>query len=322
MCGGAVGVASIALQRHVGRMAENPIELKQVFSWLSIAPAFSNFLGPFSAGVMIDHGGFQAAFALLASFPIIAWLLLRNARELPNEDVRPRSSAAAWDLVRDKDIRRLLLMNWFMNASWDMHSFMIPVLGHERGLPATVIGGILGAFAVSAALIRVVLPLFAHRVKEWALITGATAVAGVLFLLYPFATSAWAMGLCSAALGTVLGTIQPMVMSMLHQITPRDRQRRLLGDGPHRGPGQPAGAGLAWDGSAARGALTARSARRSNLRQAHKPVRRHHPIISPRVARQHVSAHIRSPTARQRRPSGLHHDGCPRGRYADFLQVI
>jgi MFS family permease len=43
--GGATGIASIALQRHVGRAAENPTQLKQVFSWLAIGPACRIFWG-------------------------------------------------------------------------------------------------------------------------------------------------------------------------------------------------------------------------------------------------------------------------------------
>jgi hypothetical protein len=61
MTGGATGAASIALQRHVGRAARNPTQLKQVFSWLAIGPAVSNFLGPFAAGLMIDHAGFRCS---------------------------------------------------------------------------------------------------------------------------------------------------------------------------------------------------------------------------------------------------------------------
>lgn len=47
MTGGATGAASIALQRHVGRAATGGTQLKQVFSWLAIGPAVSNFLGLF-----------------------------------------------------------------------------------------------------------------------------------------------------------------------------------------------------------------------------------------------------------------------------------
>jgi MFS family permease len=51
LTGGAAGMALIALQRHVGRMAHNKDELRKVFSWLAIGPAISNFLGPFRGRV-------------------------------------------------------------------------------------------------------------------------------------------------------------------------------------------------------------------------------------------------------------------------------
>ena len=86
-----------------------------------------------------------------------------------------------------------------------------------------MIGAILGAFAVAAALIRVLLPMIAAHLKEWAVIAAAMACTAVLFGIYPFLYSPLAMGLCSALLGVALGTVQPMIMSMLHQITPEHR---------------------------------------------------------------------------------------------------
>jgi MFS family permease len=224
LTGGATGAASIALQRHVGRAAENPTQLKQVFSWLAIGPAASNFLGPFSAGIMIDHGGFRAAFLLLAILPLVAWFWIQSARELPpviRAEGEPHGTA--WDLVREPMFRRLLIVNWLLSSCWDVHTFVVPVLGHERGLSASVIGTILGGFAVAAASIRVVLPIIAARLKEWLVITFAMGATAVLFGIYPFLYSALAMGLCSVLLGTVLGTVQPMIMSTLHQITPEAR---------------------------------------------------------------------------------------------------
>jgi MFS family permease len=224
LTGGATGAASIALQRHVGRAAENPTQLKQVFSWLAIGPAASNFLGPFSAGLVIDHGGFRAAFLLLAIFPLVAWFWIQSAQELPPViRAEGEKHGTAWDLVREPMFRRLLIVNWLLSSCWDVHTFVVPVLGHERGLSASVIGTILGGFAVAAASIRVVLPIIAARLKEWVVITFAMAATAVLFGIYPFLYSALAMGLCSVLLGTVLGTVQPMIMSTLHQITPEAR---------------------------------------------------------------------------------------------------
>jgi hypothetical protein len=64
--------------------------------------------------------------------------------------------------------RRLLLVNWLLSSCWDVHTFVVPVLGHERGLSASVIGSILGAFAIAAAAVRVLLPVIASRLAEWA----------------------------------------------------------------------------------------------------------------------------------------------------------
>ena len=224
LTGGATGAASIALQRHVGRAAENATQLKQVFSWLAIGPAISNFLGPFSAGLMIDHAGFRLAFLLMAALPLLSWLWVRSVQDLPPVVVSEKHRGGkAWDLLREPMFRRLLLVNWFLSSCWDVHTFVLPVLGHERGLSASVIGSILGAFAIAAALVRVVLPLIAAHVREWAVIAGAMAATALLFGIYPLLHAPLAMGMCSVLLGMALGSVQPMIMSMLHQITPEHR---------------------------------------------------------------------------------------------------
>ena len=221
LTGGATGAASIALQRHVGRAAENSTQLRQVFSWLAIGPAISNFVGPFSAGLMIDHGGYRLAFLLMAVLPPFAWFWMRSVQELPPV-IRTKAdrNSKAWHLLREPLFRRLMLVNWFLSSCWDVHTFVVPVLGHERGLSASAIGSILGGFAVAAALVRVVIPLMAAKMREWAVIAAAMAATALLFGIYPLFHTALAMGLCSVLLGAALGSVQPMIMSTLHQITP------------------------------------------------------------------------------------------------------
>ena len=229
LTGGATGCASIALQRHVGRAAADATQLRQVFSWLAIGPAVSNFLGPFSAGLLIDQAGFRAAFLLMAVLPLLSWFWVRGVSELPPVE-RPAGErpGTAWDLAREPLFRRLLIVNWLLSSCWDVHTFVVPVLGHERGLSASVIGSILGGFAIAAALIRVVLPLIARHLKEGAVIAGAMAVTALLFGVYPLMPTALAMGACSILLGFALGSVQPMIMSMLHQITPAHRHGEAL----------------------------------------------------------------------------------------------
>ena len=230
LTGGATGVASLALQRHVGRAAKGAAELKRVFSWLSIGPAVSNFLGPFSAGVLIDYSGFRAAFSLMALLALVAWLWVRSTVELApvvaDADAVPKK---ALDLLGEPLMRRLLLVNWLLSSCWDVHTFVVPVLGHERGFSASVIGAILGAFAIAATVVRVALPFVATRVNEWTVVGCAMLTTAVLFVAYPFMVSPLAMGVCSVLLGLVLGSVQPMIMSTLHQITPDHRHGEALG---------------------------------------------------------------------------------------------
>ena len=238
LTGGAAGMALIALQRHVGRMAHNKDELRKVFSWLAIGPAISNFLGPFAAGLLIDYAGgeaasttgFRAAFLLLTLMPLAAWFWARTVQELPAlQTESANQKATAWDLVQNRGFRRLLLLNWALSSCWDMHTFVVPILGHERGLPASVIGSILGAFAIAAAVIRMLMPIITRRLAESQVVLGAMVAACALFIAYPFMPGAWTMGACSVLLGVVLGSVQPMVMSMIHQITPPERHGEALG---------------------------------------------------------------------------------------------
>jgi len=237
MTGGATGMAVIALQRQVGRAASNPTQLKQVFGWLSIGPAVSNFIGPFAAGLLIDHAGatagaltgYRAAFALMALLSLFTWFWVRHARELP--PVVPAAGAGkprVLDLLREPMMRRLLLVNWLLASCWDVHTFVVPILGHERGYSASVIGSILGAFAIAAAVIRVFLPMLAAHLREWVVVSTAMAITALLFAVYPLMPSALTMGLCSVLLGLTLGSVQPMIMSTLHQITPAHRQGEAL----------------------------------------------------------------------------------------------
>jgi predicted MFS family arabinose efflux permease len=227
--GAACGLVIIALQRHVGRMTEDLDQLRSAFSWLSIGPAVSNFIGPFSAGVVIDLIGFRSAYLLLAILPVAGWVILRVVHERQHATVLATPSGeSAWQLFKHKPLRRLLLVNWFLSSCWDVHTFMVPILGHERGVSASAIGTVLGLFALAATATRVALPWVARRFKEKDIIFVAMLVTGVTLTLYPWTGSALTMSMCSIVLGLFLGSVQPMVMSALHQVTPENRQGQAL----------------------------------------------------------------------------------------------
>jgi MFS family permease len=230
LTGAGANFGLITIQRTAGRMATDATERMRVFSWLGLAPALSNVVGPVTAGVLIDLMGFRFAFAVLMLMPLAALVV---ARYVPAEADVPRATTttarqSSWDLLRSPALRRLLLVNWLLSASWDVHSFVVPILGHERGMSAGAIGLVLGLFAVSVAGVRVLIPILAHRLSESQVLTGAMLWVAAIFGVYPFVHSAWLMACCASLLGLALGAVQPMVMSTLHHITPHERHGEAI----------------------------------------------------------------------------------------------
>ncbi|CAN5707760.1 hypothetical protein BH11PSE8_BH11PSE8_03710 [soil metagenome] len=230
MCTGAgANIGLITIQRTAGRTARNGTELKRVFAWLGLAPALSNVIGPVLAGTLIDAGGFRLAFAALMLLPLLTlWWARRVPVETPAPSTAAQRKRSSWELLRSPGLRRLLLVNWLLSSSWDVHSFVVPILGHERGFSASAIGLVLGVFATSVALVRLAVPALAHRLRESRVLVGAMLCTALVFAVYPMVHSAWTMGLCAAFLGLALGSVQPMIMSTLHQITPHDRHGEAI----------------------------------------------------------------------------------------------
>jgi MFS family permease len=230
LAGAGANFGLIAIQRTAGRSAHDAIERKQVFSWLGLAPALANVVGPVLAGVIIDAAGYRSAFFALMLLPLAS---LWFARQVPHE-TPPQVAAggatrpSAFGLLFAPGMRRLLLVNWLLSTSWDLHGFLLPILGHERGLSASAIGVILGAFAFAVAAVRVLIPLVARHAREPQVLAAAMLWTACVFGVYPLAHSAWLMGLCAVLLGLALGCVQPMILSTLHHITPDERHGEAI----------------------------------------------------------------------------------------------
>jgi MFS family permease len=230
LCGGAVAVAAVALQREAGLMAQEPGELKKIFSWMALGPAMSNAVSPILAGLLIDLVGMWAAFAFATTLPVVAGLLARKVPPNPpavlTKSFRER---AAWDLFRLPAYRRLLVVNLALSAGWDAHSFVVPVVGHDRGLSASSIGLVLGSFAVAATVVRLAIVRFADDIDEARAVRAAMTLAMLTFVAYAWLPGTAGLVCGSALLGVALGSVQPMILAMLHRATPPERHGQALG---------------------------------------------------------------------------------------------
>ena len=228
--GAGTNVGVIVVLRAAGLLATDSTERMKVFSWLGMAFSGANVLGSVTAGFLIDLGGFAAAYGALLAMPLVAVWVLGQVPRQPRQAtaaVRP-AGTGRWALLATPGLKRLLFINWLLSASWDVHSFAVPVLGHARGYNASTIGLVLGIFTAAVTVVRFIIPMIAHRLREVTVLRTAMVMTAAVFAIYPFAGTPWLMAGCATLLGLALGAVQPMIMSTLHQMTPPDRHGEAI----------------------------------------------------------------------------------------------
>ena len=220
--GAAVSVGEVAIQRTAGKMAAHGADLRRVFSGIALSSSMSNALAPAIAGLVIDYAGYSPAFLLAAALPVLAWWI---GRVVPREDMaaarRNVPLGEALQLLSNESVRRLLLVNLMLSASWDVHFFSVPVIGHDRGMSASSIGAILASCALGATLVRVLIARWADRFDE--------RLTLVMLLVYYWLPGTLGMMAGSAILGMAIGSVQPMILSAMHKVTPPARHGQILG---------------------------------------------------------------------------------------------
>lgn len=202
------------------------------FALVGMGFSAAGFIGPFAAGLAIDHLGHVPAFLVLAVFPAVSVLLL-----LCKPDFLPRArkhaavsgNRSALDLWRNGALRNTFIASGIISSAWDLFLFYFPVYGHSVGLSASVIGAVLGVFALATFTIRLVLPALAKRYSEAQVLTGGIFVAAFAFVLFPFFESAYALGASAFLLGLGVGCGQPMSMSLIYALAPPGRQAEAAG---------------------------------------------------------------------------------------------
>lgn len=202
------------------------------FGWLALGFSISNFLGPTSAGFMIDNFGHRATFLVLALLAIASLVLLVVKR---HSFMHISGSGAggggrnAFDLLRDPELRRVFLVTGMLASAWDLFVFVMPIYGTSIGLSASTIGLILGSFALATLTIRLALPWLSRHVRDWPMITTTFCIACVAYALFPLVETVPLLAAIAFLLGLGLGATQPSIMSLLYAKAPPGRAGEAVG---------------------------------------------------------------------------------------------
>jgi MFS family permease len=202
------------------------------FAWVGLGFSAAGFVGPFLAGLAIDHLGHLQAFLVLSVFPIFPLMLLCfKPGFLPKarKHAEPASGRRALDLLRIGGLRNTFIASGIISSAWDLFQFYFPVYGHSAGLSASAIGAVLGVFALATFVIRMALPGLSKRYTEPQILTAAIFVAAFAYLLFPFFANAYVLAAVAFLLGLGVGCGQPMSMSLIYGLAPPGRAAECAG---------------------------------------------------------------------------------------------
>jgi len=201
------------------------------FTLLALAFSTSGFLGPVLAGFAIDGIGHRGAMLAL-SVGALASIFVLAAR---NIDTPRREATAAQqgrrrisDFLRIPGFRLVFIVSGALSMTWDLFAFVIPIYGSQIGLSASTIGVILGAFGAAVFVVRLALPLIAHRLDEWRMLIAAMFLSGATLLVFPLVDGVPLLLALSFLLGIGLGGTQPFVMALLYAKAPAGRGAEVL----------------------------------------------------------------------------------------------
>jgi MFS family permease len=204
------------------------------YALITMSWSIANFLGPLTAGLLIDTIGNQRVFWVLAALVLLPVAILWRWPNLLPSTPRPADGKVAgnkkvMDLWRIPALRSTFIAGGIIGSAQDLFQFYMPVYGHSVGLSASVIGTVLGMVALAAFVIRALIPLLMKKLTEATVLLCAIFVSALAYLLLPFFVNAYALAVIAFLLGLGVGCAQPMLMSLLYVLAPPGRIAEAIG---------------------------------------------------------------------------------------------
>ncbi len=222
------GVASQQLVSSIGGAASR----NRNVSYYSIGLAASGFVGPLGVGYVIDHHGHRMAYLALGVVLLLVsmvWFACRRHIPPPRVKDQATSTSGIVEILRNPNLRLTIMVAGIVVAGMDLYTFYMPIYGHEIKLSATMIGAVMGAQALAALLMRIVMPALLRRWSEESVMAGALLVAGSAYFLFPFFQGVTMLFMISFLLGLGLGCGQPLSLLMVYNRAPAGRSGEVLG---------------------------------------------------------------------------------------------
>jgi len=221
----------VAVQHLVGAFASGH-ERTRNFGLYSLGVGITSLLGPTVTGFSIDLFGHQWTYLLLAMLPAaaVAVLLAYFPRAWPRTGTEvERIGHRTRDLIGNVPLRRMLITAALIETGGELYNFYMPIYGHSIGLSASLIGMIIGTYAIALLLARVVMPVMSRKSSEEMVLFGSLALAAAACLVFPFITNVYMLAAISFVFGLGLGCCGPLSLIITYNRAPEGRSGEAMG---------------------------------------------------------------------------------------------
>jgi MFS family permease len=222
---------TVAVQHLIGAIGEG-VERTRNYSIFSLGVALTALLGPTTAGFSIDLIGHRATYLLLALLPIAPIVaLLAFPKLIPPSRSRhkPQSGHRIADLLTDVPLRRVMIAAGIIETGLELFNFFLPIYARSLGMSASLIGVIMGSFALALLVVRTFMPALVRRSSEERVLSRSLYVAAVTCLVFPFASSFVELLAVSFVLGLGLGCGSPLSLVLAYNRSPAGRTGEAIG---------------------------------------------------------------------------------------------
>ncbi len=221
---------TVSVQHLIGSFGSGERRTRN-FSTFSLGVALSALFGPTLTGFSIDLAGHKLTYLLLALIPAAPVVfLLFFARALPRTTAADRhAQKPVLSLVKNVPLRRALVTAGVIETGLELFNFYMPIYGYSLGLPASVIGIIMGAFGAAMLLMRTAIPLMVRMSSEETVLFGSLSLAAAACLFFPFVTSVYLLIGISFVLGLGLGCCSPLSLIITYNRAPEGQNGEAMG---------------------------------------------------------------------------------------------
>jgi MFS family permease len=202
-----------------------------VFVWLTMGFSAGTTSGPLIAGFALDLGGNRAPFAIGGCLALLVGIALAMLRgRLPDtRGEAPASPGSVLELVRDRLLRRVLIVSIVGPLGWDLFYVFIPLHGTSIGLSASNVGTVLSLFAIALFLVRLAAPALQRALGPWPLISACYAGAGLALCVFPFTSGVASLAAAAFCFGLFMGLAGPLQLYLSYEATPEGRKGEVSG---------------------------------------------------------------------------------------------